>query len=272
MNLKKNIKMAFIFTIFFVFSPGLFGNRSDAATNEIDIYFKIESFTWSEYFDSGSQILEESGPIYGLGISYKTDIARSLMIMTKSEIFGGSVDYDGQTQAGISANTDTDYMGFKVEADIGIKAIETEKFSLEPFTGLGFRWWVRDIQSTINAIGYEERWRSFYVRLGIRSENNISDQFKIFAQLGVKRPIYNQNEIGLSKFGLSDVTVEPGNEASFFAEAGLKEKKIMVSFFYEGMRFSKSDVRYTYDAFGIYGVFQPESEADIFGVNIGITF
>jgi hypothetical protein len=271
-NLKAKVKLSLICTIFYIFCLGVLCEESVAVANETDIYFKIESFTWKEYSDSGSQLLEESGPIYGLGCSSRSDIAQSLILWSKFEIFGGSVDYDGQTQEGTPANSDTDYTGLMVEGGIGIKAKITETIILEPFAGLGYRWWLRDIKSTYNAIGYEERWQSFYIQLGIRSEDYISDQLKSFALLGVKYPIRNENEIGFSQFGYSDITVKPGNKASFFAEIGLKKKNFMVSFFYEGLRFSKSDVGYIYDAYGVYGIYQPESEADIFGVNIGITF
>ena len=54
-----------------------------------------------EYEDGGSELLKESGPIYGLGASTKLDIIKSLTLKFKSELFGGSIEYDGQTWAGL---------------------------------------------------------------------------------------------------------------------------------------------------------------------------
>jgi hypothetical protein len=246
---------------------GVFCESAIAASNETDVYLKLESFTWKEYLDSGEKILEESGPIYGLGISNQSEIGKSLIIGFKGELFGGSVDYDGQTQAGDPAQTDTDYLGYMIEGDFGVKAIDTEKFMLEPFAGLGFKWWVRDLKSNSTATGYEERWQSFYARLGIRCEERLSSPLKLFFGAGLKLPIYNENEVELSKFGLSDITLEPGNQNSFFADAGLKTDRFLARFFYESMKFSKSDPD------DVYGVFyQPESEADIYGLNVGLRF
>lgn len=267
MKLKNKIKHSFIAAIVFVFGLGLFSEPAIAAATETDIYLKIESFTWKEY-DSGSQLLKESGPIYGLGVSAKSDIAKSLTLKAKGELFGGSIDYDGQTQAGTPVKTDTDYFGFKGEVDGGWKIIEKEESSFEPFVGLGVRRWTRDIQSTGSVIGYEETWTSIYARLGIRGDHTYPNKLKVFAEAAVKLPIDNENEIDWSSFGVGDVTVEPGNKASFFAEAGLKWKKFKSSIFYEGMRFSKSDI-VTVSGISIY---QPESEADIFGANVGMSF
>lgn len=267
MKSKNEIKYSFIAMIFIVFALGFFCESAVAVTNETDIYFKIESFTWKEYEDGGSQLLKESGPIYGLGASTKLDIIKSLTLKFKSELFGESIEYDGQTWAGTPVKTYTDYFGFKVEGDIGRIFMMTEKSSLEPFAGLGYRWWLRDIQNSSNSIGYEETWWSSYARLGIRSNHIFSDQLNAFAEAGVKFPMNTENEADLSVLGFSTVTLEPGNETSFFAEAGLKREKLKFSIFYEGMRFSKSSLDNNYNAF-----YQPESKADIFGVNIGIVF
>lgn len=235
---------------------------------ESDVYLKVESFAWKEYNDSGSQLLKESGPIYGLGTLIKSDITKSLTLKGKGELFGGSVDYKGQTQAGKPVETDTNYFGFKVEGDLGWKFMLVEKISLEPFAGLGYRWWIRDIQSTGSAIGYEEKWWSFYARLGIHSDLIFYKQLKVFAETGVKLPIHNENEIDWSVFGLPTVTVEPGNKASVFAELGLMWTMLKASIFYEGMRFSKSD---PVTVSGVR-VWQPRSKADIFGINVGVVF
>lgn len=261
MKLKDKVRYTFVMLLTVVFSLGVISASALAA--EFDVYGKIESFTWKEYNDNGSQLLKESGPIYGLGFSNKSDIAKSLTFKVKGELFGGSIDYDGQTQAGTPAKTDTNYFGMKVEGDLGWKFMVAKKSSLEPFAGLGWRWWLRDIKSTGTAIGYEELWSSVYARLGLRGDYTLSEQVKAFAEGGVKLPIYTENKIDI--YG---VTVKPGNEASAFAEAGFKWAKLKVNVFYEGMRFSKSD---PVTGIGVI-VWQPKSKADIYGVNLGVSF
>jgi hypothetical protein len=266
MLLKKSVAIVAILMLVITTHMVLFSTPA-IATNEFDVYLKAESFTWKEFNDSGARLLKESGPIYGVGLSVKSDdIYKLLTLKAKGELFGGSVDYDGQTQAGTPVKTDTDYLGFKIETDGGWKFILKEKSSLEPFAGLGFRWWIRDLKSTSSAIGYEEKWWSFYARLGIHGDHIFSNQLKAFVNAGVKLPIHNENKADLRVIGLSTVTLEPGKEASVFAELGLKWKMLKASVFYEDMRFSKSDIV----RIGSAQVWQPESKADIFGLNVGL--
>ncbi len=267
--MKNTIKHSFIAAIFFVLGLCLCCAPAVIAATEVDLYVKVESFTWKEYSDGGSQLLKESGPISTLGISTKTDFANSLTLKAKGELFIGSVDYDGQTQAGTPLKTDTDYSGFRIEADMGKIFMVAEKSSLEPFAGLGWKSWLRDLQSSNTAIGYEETWSIVYARLGVRGDHVFSKQLKLFAEAGLNLPIYNENVVDL---GGVDITIEPGKEASLFAEAGLKWKNLKASIFYEGMRFSKSGLEFIEVGGDIYGFYQPESKADIFGVHIGIAF
>ena len=235
---------------------------------ETDIYFKVDSVTWKEFSDTGTQILKETGELYGLGIAGKTDRLNAWTFMGKFELFGGSLDYDGQTQGGIPAQTDTDYFGLKLEGTIGWNFPVSEKASIEPFGGLGVRYWSRDLQSTPTGIGYEELWWSFYSKFGVHGDLVVSDTVKLFAEGGIILPISNENEVNLGFAGLGNITLEPGNEPSAFGEVGLRWKRLKVAAFYESLRFSKSDLVQS----GGFVFWQPESEADIFGLYLGYSF
>lgn len=240
----------------------LLGTFSLVPAAEYSIYGEVQNFVWKEYKDDGSKLLEESGPIYGIVATGKFRPYRNLTLKTKGEVFAGSIDYDGQTQGGTPVSTDTNYVGFKVEQDVGWKFLAAEKTTIEPFAGVGYRLWYRDLESTSSAIGYTEKWQSFYGRLGVGAGYIPYKRIKIFAEGGVKYPFYNRNKVDL--FG---VTLEPGKKASSFAEAGLEYCRyylLRVSAFYEGMRFSKSPV--------VNNLYQPESKADIFGVSLGVVF
>jgi len=265
------IRYMFLAVLFFIGVSGIFYNPQPVyAGIEKNLYFVAESFTWKEFLGNET-LLKESGPLYGFGFSGKVggDISQPLAFHYKVEGFIGYINYDGQTQTGIPITSDTRYFGFKTELGGGWNIFAGESgFSFEPFAGLGHRWWLRDITDSSSGIGsgYEEVWRSYYGRLGIRGEKESSDRFKIFIEAAVIIPFYTENRVYLNDFSLEDVKVEPGNETSFWAEAGLKFKKFRLSVFYEGLRFSESD------KVGPFRIFQPESEADIFGANIGFTF
>ena len=249
-----------------------------AAEGTTVVYGKVESFTFKEYKD-GALFLEESGKIYGIGVTSKFNPFRQLTLKVRGELFGGQVDYDGQTWGGVPVKTNTNYLGFEIEGDAGWKFMVAEKTSVEPFVGLGYRWWLRNLENAIAAdgtaaIGYTENWRSLYARLGVRGDHNLSKHVRLFAEGGVRLPIQNKNTADLTVFGLNEVTVEPGNKASVFAEAGLQFRFLKASVFYEGMRFSESPaVLVGVDPIlGAMHVLQPESKADMFGARVGITF
>ncbi len=240
-----------------------------AEADEGNVYVLIESFTWKEYDDNGSRLLRESGPLFGVGASFKSVAPGGPAAFTaRGEFYGGITDYDGQTQSGTPVTTETEYVGYKVEGTLGLRLFSAGELRFEPFAGLGYRWWLRDIQDTANSVGYEERWWSIYGRIGIRGDRAFSPRERFFATAGVILPFYSENKADLSAFGFGDISLEPEGSPSFFAEAGYGRDTLKVGIFYEGLRFSKSDPVTS----GNYIFWQPESEADTLGINLYFTF
>jgi hypothetical protein len=246
-----------------------------AAAEGFYLYGVIESFTWQEFDDSDARLVKESGPLFGIGLAYSHEFEDKLTLTQKGEIFIGSVDYDGQTQTGEPVTSNVGYFGLTLEGDLGRKFKVSRSISLEPFGGLGLRWWLRDIKdgttsTGATAYGYTEGWSTFYGRLGVRGVVDYPGGTQLFAEAGLKLPLYNENTAYLSDAGLgSDVTLHPGKSTSSFAEAGVQIDKFKAIIFYDGMRFSKSAV---VDIGGGLGVYQPKSTADIYGVKIGSSF
>lgn len=256
-----------------------------AGLEELYVYPSVQYFTWEELRDDGSRILKESGPLFGAGAAVKVDLYnKSLMLKGKGELFGGQVDYDGQTQTDpnpalseLPVKSDVTYIGTKEELDLGWR-FNVRRVSVEPFAGLGHRWWIRDIHDStaadktpqrnpVRVSGATETWQTIYTRFGARADYLISDDWKLFGEAGAKYPVYNRNTADLQ--GGGDVTIKPGREVSAFAEASLKYRQFRTSLFYEGFRFSKSPV---VPIGGNTVVFQPKSESDIFGISLGWAF
>ncbi|HEX9020890.1 MAG TPA: hypothetical protein VF903_06475 [Nitrospirota bacterium] len=235
---------------------------------EAEVYVAAENFEWREFDDAGNRLLRESGPRYGVGFTYYHEFLNQATVKPRVELFGGTVDYDGATQAGVPVKTRTDYFGVKIEGDAGYTFRPSQGVSIEPFGGLGLRGWSRNIKNGTasngtTAYGYREDWSTFYLRLGVRGSAAMSAGGKLFAETGVKFPLYNENYV--SQLG---ITLNPGNEPSLFAEAGIEIHFFKISGYYDSMRFSKSDVVYS----GASGYFQPKSHADMVGVRIGYSF
>ncbi|MGW8272984.1 MAG: autotransporter outer membrane beta-barrel domain-containing protein [Thermodesulfovibrionales bacterium] len=249
-----------------------------SAEFEHDLYGQVQSFTWNEY-EGGRELLEEDGTLFGLGYAGRYTFMGFLTVRPRGEIFGGEIDYDGQTQDGTPASTDTEYAGIKTEGDVGFRWGDPRKATVEPFVGLGWRYWQRDIQDTVidggNGIpifvsGVTENWSTLYGRLGVRGDIALSEKVRIFLEGTVKLSIDNQEEAEdvCTDYGCYDVDLEPGERVSYYAELGLKAAMFKVTAFYEGLRFSKSDPETIPGAI----VWQPESEADIYGINLGVSF
>ena len=259
---------------------------SASRLEEFVLYPFIQYFNWEEYKDTGERVLEETGPQGGVGTLLRVDLNNGLlMLQAKGELFGGIVDYDGQTQASsrypenseIPVDTDVDYFGTKLEADLGLRVGET-KGTIEPFVGIGYRYWIRDLNDSVavnrlNQLvpisGYTEEWQSFYTRWGLRGSYAVNDDFKLFAEVGGKYPIYNENRIDED-----DLTIKPGKQFSPFAEAGFRIDRFRATVFYEGFRFSQSSWVFAgFDSDGRSLYFsQPKSESDIIGITLGYCF
>jgi len=243
------------------------------AENESDIYFVFENYTWKE-FSGGSRLIRESGPLFGVGFAYQFKFRDEVTLKPGVELFAGSVDDDGTTQAGVPFRTTTDYFGLKLQAEVGRRFALGKAFSIEPIGGIGVRAWMRDIndgraEGGSPVDGYNEEWVSLHLRLGVRGGLDLSNASALFAEVGLKVPLYNESTRHLANGGLDDeVTMHPGKMVSLFAETGLKLRTFRISVFYDGLRFSESDVEYNSSV----GYYQHESRADIYGIKAASTF
>lgn len=246
------------------------GMRMQIGKSETFVYLKAEKFVWKES-DEGGRLLEESGPRYGLGIVHHA-VRNGMTFRPMAEIYGGTVDYDGQTQGGTPLATETNYLGGKIAFDAGGVITLNPSFFLESFVGFGIDYWERDIESTSVGIGYLEQWSSYSVRGGLRGEaGSGSTGVRIFGEAALKYPFSNENRAEFP--GLGKLTVRPEGEIGWSAEAGMKAGPVRIAFFYEMVRFSKSDITAVLVAPGDTQFFlQPDSEYSVYGLTAGWVF
>lgn len=241
-----------------------------ARPDQFSVYVAAEHYVWKEFMDDGSQALKEQGTLYGIGFSYFREFRNHITVKPAVEIFGGSTDYDGQTQSGTPATTTVGYAGLKLQVDGGYRFHPSESVFLEPFGGIGLRTWTRDINAGTTSTGsptagYKEDWATVMARLGLRV-----DASRFFLEAAVRYAIYNRETARLSEAGLgSDLTFYPGEEPSFSAEAGVKVGRFKGSVYYETLSFSRSDPVYTSSTSYAY---QPKSTATMAGIRLGAAF
>lgn len=246
---------------------------SSEKSREIEVYGLLENFVWQE-ITSGTKILEENGMLYGIGFAGKLFYPSNETLSTRGELFLGNVNYDGAIQTGAKATSITDYLGLKLEADRGFYKGVSNGASIEPYVGAGYRRWKRQLNdgktsTGVTARGYTEQWQTFYLRTGVLGEIIKGNNITVFSSIGLNIPVFTTNSVSLSEIdtSLPDITLNPGSQISFNADAGIKKNRFQFLLFYEQMRFAKSDN--VSIGGGLY-FFQPESKADIIGVRVGV--
>ena len=241
-----------------------------AGLEELTPYLTTQYFTWKER-SGGKTLLKEQGPLFAAGVRVAGATASSFTIRGKGELFGGAVDYHGQTQAPQPVPVDTlvGYYGLNTEVDFG-RRFQPAHVHLEPFAGIGYRGWFRDLHDSSasdgsRVSGYTEGWQVGYGRLGARAEC-LMDGVALSAQGGAKYPFYVGNTVDFA--GSGTTTFHPQGRVSGFAEAAVGYGRFSAALFYDGLRFGRSDLQSVRGA----GYFQPDSSSDIFGLRLGWNF
>lgn len=240
-----------------------------ASLDELIPFLSIDRYSWREFSD-GRRLLKETGELVSGGVVLGGR-ASLLTFRGKAELFGGEVDYDGETQAPdpVPVRTEVNYFGIRNQLDLGY-LFRAGALRGEPLVGIGHRWWIRDLEDSRSATGepvsgYSEIWQTAYARLGARAAYR-AERLDLFAEGGALYPFYTGNSVDF--VGTGDVTFHPRGRVSGFAEAGVAWNGAKLSLHYEGFRWSRSGAKAVGDRF----FFQPNSRSDLVGVSLGWNF
>lgn len=255
--LRKLLLLSAMTSIFFFLSA----MPSKATAADYNVYGLLSHVTWTESDPSA----KESGLVYGLGVSAKFYPYEQLTLKFKAEGGISRLNYDGQLLFGIPQSTHTNYVTAKFETDAGwIFPLVDDKLHIEPFGGLGFTWWRRGIESTSDFSGLTENWYTVYGKAGLYVEYSIPDSTLIFAEGGVKLPLYTRNVADLSIPGMGQVTLDPQGQISAFAQLGARYSVLQATVFYDSYSFAPSGTS--------AGFQQPRTITNIYGLMLGIAF
>jgi hypothetical protein len=253
----------------------------------------VAAYRWVE--DLESIEVKESGPVfqfggYVSGFPYlsgsPSESAAAMTLRGDLRVLVGQVDYDGFNQdlgtgALTPTTTDTTYLGITPEASIGLRQ-GVESGYLEPFIGLGYRWWWRDIGGDT---GYPEYYNLIYSRLGLRIEHGLSGNLKLHSTFSVDPVLWARETIDLTESAFFDsggalvqgqrFTVENGLRPGWTIEVGLRQAKVDLTGYWQAVRLDESNSVTCYDSVdptARRSCFQPESHQDIFGLRVGLAF
>lgn len=242
----------------------------------------LESFRWEE-FSGGQRLLTETGPrlVVGLTLDHLLQGNQTNPYSAEARAYLGVIDYDGQTQSGVSAKTDVNYFGVSTEVMGGLRLAGSPRMDL--LGGLGVDTWTRDIQNGVTAngataLGYREDYFILYGKLGpgflFQSEAR-----QDYLQFGLKYPFYTYERAYLTDIGFdSDVELAPGKQLSGYAKWQMKwgrqadKPRFGLSFYYDSFRFSASASKTVSAAGALFNVHQPESRMDVLGARLEYYF
>lgn len=234
------------------------------------VYGHVENFNWKEYL-LGQEIVRDSGPLYGIGADLNISPPMMLMFEVNGEFYFGNLDYDGFIQHAYGLEPyrgKTQYLGIKGSGDVAMILDVTGHFYLKPYLGLGVNAWQRRLDNSGRRVyGYDESWLTLFPFAGLGAGLPINRKVEVFGKAELRLAAYNIEKVDLSNLGgPSGVYLSPGRQPSFYAETGVNVAFVSLSLFYETLRFGESDIDRATD------MFQPESNADMYGVKLGAVF
>lgn len=192
----------------------LAGERLSSSNGKrVSLFLGVQNLYWDEY--ENGKLLEENGYLFNVGFQGDNlgKIDRGYVYQFTLGYSVGTVDYDGQTQAGIPVKTETDYEDWRIEYLGGWRFIGGEKLYLDLMAGIGFNSWNRNINDGTAAdgspvFGYDEQYTISYARLN-GGVNFINSGWFHHLMLGLKYPLTTEEEIDLL-----DITLEPEPKVS----------------------------------------------------------
>ncbi|GFO56430.1 hypothetical protein GMSM_34370 [Geomonas sp. Red276] len=250
-------------------SLGMLGIPAGAVAGETSVYIKSGWYNWRENLN-GSSFVKESGLMHGVGAARK-DSFEPVTLREKLEIWGGNLDYDGHDITGtVPLKSDTSYLGTREEVAVSLPLAAGEGVTVEPFAGLGHKFWIRTRSS--------EDWNTFYSKVGLGGEV-VARDLRIFAKGGALIPIYTRTRVTLSDAGYQDVVTEPRSQPSAFVEGGVKVGSFVLSVEFEGMNFGESSRVATHSLSAGQGAavvngfaFQPKAHSDFVSFKLAYQF
>ncbi len=238
----------------------------------------IESYEWQEFAD-GSKLLTESGLRSAASVRLDQALERGFIYGFLGEVYGGIVNYEGQTQSGIPVATKTEYEGWRAEGAVGWR----KTFDLYTRNDLGRHFgeiravigldrWERDIRDSTTvlgtpAIGYVEEYKMVYTKLAV-AWHYMAARLEQRLELGVKRPLNTTQNIPAFEVELDP---KPADTLYIAYEVGSGSRGAVdygFSVYYEPTNFKASDPEPS--AIGL--VYQPESHFFVVGLRAYVVF
>lgn len=217
---------------------------------------------------------EELGPMVLLGgfvSGSPSKAAPELTLRGDVRLMLGRVNYDTAliSDPTTPVNTQTTYAGMIQEGTVGWRKARGS-WRVEPFLGVAYRWWLRQIKSSGNVEGYPEWYYTIVGRLGLRLDQTASAGWRLYGVFSADPLLWATEVIDLTNATGEALYVENGLNIGWTLELGLRQRQADVGVFWQAVRLGESNV--VSCSISTSGCLQPKSEQDIIGVKLGVTF
>ncbi len=133
-----------------------------ALPHRFEIAFSYSQFDYKEDFQPPLKSTEMGWiPQVRLGYSYVPDDQFYFRAFGELSVGNDNTDYDGSTMGGVPLKATTQNDFARLETNFGYTFKGALPVSITPYTGLGYRYWKRDI-------GYNETYSWWYLPVGVK--------------------------------------------------------------------------------------------------------
>ena len=221
-------------------------------------------FNYQEFDQNDVLLDKEQGVLPGIKLSYADATERDTLKFNAS-LYGGRVDYDGQTQSGIPHQTETDEQLIK----LGISYFQHRVIHYPGlfFAGLHYWYWDRDILTRNGVQGLHELYSWYETELGLKFISESSYWLELSAMYNFKPKM----ELFLPS---GDVAFKLKSKPGYRIRAGKTwannaSMTTTISLFTEYWEFGHSEPVFIADFYGSPAtLFEPDSET----LNSGLEF
>ena len=166
-------------------------------------------------------------------------------------------------------STHTVYLGFNYEGSVGLRSAPGPAL-IEPFIGLGLRWWERYIESANSVSGYQETYSTLYNRVGIRWQLASDERHAFHSTVSIDPMLWAREQIDWSRLSGETLTVKNGLRPGWTVEFGARGPTMDGTVYWRVTRFGESNKVPCLG--GGARCFQPASKQDIIGLNVAFVF
>ena len=228
--------------------------------NTLSFGASFQSFHYAEFPDDVRLRNKETGTLPGVAAAL-TFAPGSWRIGLGGSIHRGEVDYDGATSSFNPHRTRTDTQIYDGVVSLGYAFPISERVSLTPFIGSGYRYWRRDIQPNNGVSGLLENYHWFYGVLGLATQWQASEKLSIGIDVRLIRPINPQLDVKFTPEVTLDLESRTGYRVAIPLRWSMtKHFGLSLAPFYEHQEFGASAPK--------GGFLEPSSDSRVFGFRL----